>query len=107
MRQSVLFVAVIRNFVVSANVVCLAVERLAASFKPQMVRYRYAYATVATTGGMTGGMTGLPGGCTAMPGSHRAMMTSSHPWQPGSRWRYADASSRSSLADSSSRTRFG
>lgn len=53
MRQSILFVAVIRNFVVVANVVCLAVERLAASFKPEMPRYRYAYAT--TTDGITDG----------------------------------------------------
>lgn len=47
MRQSILFVAVIRNVVVLANVVCLAVERLATSFKPQMRRYRYAYVCAA------------------------------------------------------------
>lgn len=49
MRQSVLFVAVIRSVVVLANVACLAVERLAASFKPEMHRYRYAYAMAVVT----------------------------------------------------------
>jgi hypothetical protein len=44
MRQSFLFVTVIRMVAVSANVVSLVVERIAASFKPAMRRHCYVHA---------------------------------------------------------------
>jgi hypothetical protein len=52
MRQSFLFVTVIRMVAVSANVASLVVERIAASFKPVM--YRHCYVHANGYGGMRG-----------------------------------------------------
>jgi len=50
MRQSFLFVVAIRNIAILANVASAVVERLAASFKPEMHRLCYIQPGNAPTG---------------------------------------------------------